>query len=583
MCKLGLVLLFSFLVGHSYAQDYFVLLQSDNRQPFYVRMGGQLYTSSPDGHLILSQLKDSTYTINVGFPGHAGYRPTGQSGTSQASPGSPADLEQIYTFTTAQKDREFQIKEHGGAGWGLYDLQTNDWLAVQGRSGGREEVRAIGIRRDDAFSRMMAGVVQDTAVLYNDYANPNLAADSPANPALASTLPANTTPATRATTTVPGATAPTTTATITSPGATASQDSIIATNIPLINKPLTDTSATVATTADTANTRLFRPRPDSAVATNTKADTPAGRSVADSPNTAMAKPASDTPAIVKSAAPITKSTPDTPATHTTATTADSATASAPLYRPVAGTASHRSAPVVDSASGHPLYRPLPEVVKLSEKKGTRNMRLVYADKGRNARPDTVVVIIPLDTPQTATAKPRGPNPDSSRLAATRARAQNPDSSRSSSGRGHDPNSDTPTVGQGSTAVHLIIPTPVNPPADKTRGVDSPKKTTKTALPYVNSDCHNFATDYDVDKLRVKMLESTRDEERVAAALKVFKTKCFFTRQVRALSEVFTTDAAKYRFFETAYPFAADEHFRDLGTLLSDPVYAGKFKTLTGTH
>jgi len=103
------------------------------------------------------------------------------------------------------------------------------------------------------------------------------------------------------------------------------------------------------------------------------------------------------------------------------------------------------------------------------------------------------------------------------------------------------------------------------------------------LPYLNSDCHNFATDYDVDKLRVKMLEAAKDVERISAASKTFKTKCFFTRQLRALSEVFTTDAAKFKFFEAAYPYAADGHFRELGTLLADPVYSSKFKTLTGSR
>jgi hypothetical protein len=155
-----------------------------------------------------------------------------------------------------------------------------------------------------------------------------------------------------------------------------------------------------------------------------------------------------------------------------------------------------------------------------------------------------------------------------------------DSTRTTA-RTKGPNFDTPA------AVRTIVPTPVSQPAqpaDKTRTNDSAKKpATKSSLPYVNSDCHAFATDYDVDKLRVKMLEGTKDEERIAAALKVFKTKCFFTRQLRALSEVFTTDAAKYRFLETAYPFAADEHFRELVTLLADPVYANKFKTLTGSR
>jgi hypothetical protein len=77
-----------------------------------------------------------------------------------------------------------------------------------------------------------------------------------------------------------------------------------------------------------------------------------------------------------------------------------------------------------------------------------------------------------------------------------------------------------------------------------------------------------------------MLESTKDDDRILAARKVFKTKCFSTRQIRALSEVFTTDAAKFKFLEAAYPFASDDHFAELSNLLADPVYSGRFRAMT---
>jgi hypothetical protein len=121
------------------------------------------------------------------------------------------------------------------------------------------------------------------------------------------------------------------------------------------------------------------------------------------------------------------------------------------------------------------------------------------------------------------------------------------------------------------------------PADNVRPanqVDTQRHPGKGASVYVNSDCHNFANDLDVDKLRAKMLEAARDDERIAVARKAFKVKCFYTHYIRSLSEVFTTDAAKYRFFEAAWPFAADEHFHELSNLLADPVYTGKFRTLT---
>lgn len=97
---------------------------------------------------------------------------------------------------------------------------------------------------------------------------------------------------------------------------------------------------------------------------------------------------------------------------------------------------------------------------------------------------------------------------------------------------------------------------------------------------VNSDCKDFASDYDVDKLRVRMLDVEKDDDKMLAAKKVFKTKCFTTKQIKALSEVFTSDASRYKFFESAYPFVSDDHFRELAELLTDPVYNAKFKVMT---
>jgi hypothetical protein len=47
-----------------------------------------------------------------------------------------------------------------------------------------------------------------------------------------------------------------------------------------------------------------------------------------------------------------------------------------------------------------------------------------------------------------------------------------------------------------------------------------------------------------------------------------------------LSEVFTTDGAKFRFLEAAYPFVSDDHFAELSNLLADPVYSGRFRAMT---
>jgi hypothetical protein len=235
----------------------------------------------------------------------------------------------------------------------------------------------------------------------------------------------------------------------------------------------------------------------------------------------------------------------------------------PLYRPILKDSAASAAPI-PSTVGAPLYRAAGGVVKLSERHSPKNVRLVYADRSGSKKADTIVVIIPVDTP--AVDKTAGRQPHAA------------DSSHIPAARAHGPNADSPTV-SASAAYRPTIPPTQPTEAPRPHPADTTRRPAK-ASPYVNSDCHDFASDFDVDKLRVKMLESGKDEERITVARKTFKSKCFSTRQVRTLSEVFTSDAAKFRFFEAAWPFAADEHFHELSDLLADPVYNSKFKTMT---
>ena len=103
---------------------------------------------------------------------------------------------------------------------------------------------------------------------------------------------------------------------------------------------------------------------------------------------------------------------------------------------------------------------------------------------------------------------------------------------------------------------------------------------KKPLLLMNSDCINFASEYDVDKLRVKMLSATNIDDKIGVAKKVFKTKCFVTRYIRGLSELFPSDEARFKFFDAAYPFVSDTgNFRQLLDLFTDELYIARFKSL----
>lgn len=84
---------------------YFIYLQSENQQSFYARLGDKVYNSTASGYLILSKLRDSTYSMNIGIQG------------SQ----SP---EQFFSITVNKKDQGFLLKNFGEKGWGLFNFQS---------------------------------------------------------------------------------------------------------------------------------------------------------------------------------------------------------------------------------------------------------------------------------------------------------------------------------------------------------------------------------------------------------------------------------------------------------------------------
>jgi hypothetical protein len=72
-------------------------------------MNEKVYSSTGSGYLILSKLRDSTYSFSVGFPQNQW-------------------PEQYFTVPVKSKDHGFLVKNFGDKGWGIFDLQT---LAVQ--------------------------------------------------------------------------------------------------------------------------------------------------------------------------------------------------------------------------------------------------------------------------------------------------------------------------------------------------------------------------------------------------------------------------------------------------------------------
>src|ERR1700730_12280127 len=81
---------------------YFVYLQTETAQPFYIKMNDKIHSSSASGYLILSKLNDSTYNFSVGFPENKW-------------------PEQAFSVRVNKKDHGYLLKNFGEKGWGLFD------------------------------------------------------------------------------------------------------------------------------------------------------------------------------------------------------------------------------------------------------------------------------------------------------------------------------------------------------------------------------------------------------------------------------------------------------------------------------
>ena len=122
-------------------QEYYIFIQEPSRQPFYVRMGEESHSSSAEGHIILSKLRDSVYNLYIGFPRSRG--------------------EEMFAITMNRKDHGYELRNAGGRRQ-LFDLQTLQVInpVATAVSDGQT------IRKSDSYAELIAGVVDDSAVLY---------------------------------------------------------------------------------------------------------------------------------------------------------------------------------------------------------------------------------------------------------------------------------------------------------------------------------------------------------------------------------------------------------------------------------
>ena len=137
--QIALFLLISFVAKAQ--QNYFVYLQTDNKQPFYVKLNNKVLSSSPAGYLVIPKLSAGSYNISVGFPKND----------------FPA---QELSFVITDSDGGYLLKNFGEKGWGLYNLQSMEVTMAGTKAAGTK-----GRQEDeDAFSNALSTATNTPAV-----------------------------------------------------------------------------------------------------------------------------------------------------------------------------------------------------------------------------------------------------------------------------------------------------------------------------------------------------------------------------------------------------------------------------------
>ena len=122
-------------------QHYFAYFQTDNHQPFFVKMNNTVLSSSASGYLIIPKLQNGEYPLTIGFP-------------------KSEKAEQRFGVTINGKDLGFLVKDFGDKGWGLFNFQTMKVVMASGPS-----LPAKGKdTATDAFSNILANVVNTPSI-----------------------------------------------------------------------------------------------------------------------------------------------------------------------------------------------------------------------------------------------------------------------------------------------------------------------------------------------------------------------------------------------------------------------------------
>jgi len=521
----GVIFIFSFALIAKAQQTHFVYLQTENSQPFYVKINNKVMSSSPAGYLILSKLQDGDHKLNVGFP-------------KREFP------EEHFQILIDKNNLGFLLKNFGEKGWGLFNMQSYGVVM-----GGNTETIASTSKtlQEDPFSRLLANVVKDSSILQKN---------EPIKKA---------------------------TATAKNDSSVAKVDSSVAkvdSSIAKVDSPVAKVDSSVAK-VDSTIAKVDSPigKVDSSIA---KVDSPVAK--VDSPVAKVDSPVSKVDSrVAKVDSPVSKVDSTVAKVDVPVAKGDSSVAGVDSMVAVAEKTT-RSQLSPASRFFSKKNRDGREMIYIDHDQNVNDTIRIFIPldesivKAGNVETglvqDTKSIALPTDTTSKADAQPVAQMRSDTDLVVSPEKRNMDENKEKDSGFAKKMEGKQPEINAPD-----LSPTPANKEGN-------PKRDEMVVLPKVvgsssiNSDCKAFASNEDFLKLRKKMASENSDDNMFKVAKKTLHSKCFSTEQIKNLSFLFLTNEGKYRFFDLAYQFASDsDQYSTLQSQLTDSYYINRFKAM----
>ncbi len=558
-------------------QQYFVYIQSERSQPFYVRYDGRLMPSSDRGYIILSKMPAGTASLRIGFAK------------------SDAPERQYLVKVTGPGDQGYLLKQDGDRGYALFNLQT---FAVI-RPGEEKKKEPVAVAETPAAEVAPAPETVAPAVAASETetapAPAPVAADSPVVPA---------------------------------PPVPVSEEEQKQAMMASLKKDLDSTFPTKSGVAVGPGTRPVKQsnkfsqaldkvvsddRPDdiqleepkAPVAATPVADTPKAAPASEAPTEKRRRrrrerdPLTEEEKALASAVLAEENKAAAPASEQPITEATPAavpvTEGAPATTVPVGETAKSSEETVPAA---PVKEETPAVMKKDKKqrkkKGDDPAFIDFVDTGGHQAPPAGSVAAPAPTTTESTPAETTVIPAEEPASAKKKRRSRVAEKIDTIDASERPNNvvSDPT---GYEVSDLSIDHPKESKKDKKKkkaaegeGVDvaapvvaEPAPETKSSsLKMINSDCGKVMDDETFRKMLRKFVAGKDDDAMVEAFRKQTKGYCLESSQIKTLVQLMGTDESRYRLLDQAYPKAYhSDEFAGLESLLSDSYYKKRFRAM----